>query len=223
MMCEARDDSESRFKQAAISKCMERGEGRRLLGNTPRDYLMYVPLGCQVYTGVDLAVQKKASADLTVFFTIIVHPDSSREVLNILAGRFSGPDIVSRTIDIHKRFQGVMIVESNGAQDYILQFTRDRSAVPVRPFVTGKNKWDPAFGIESLSVELDNAKWIIPNEGGICDSEVDAWIKEMLYYDPKAHTGDRLMASYFAREGARSMYSAGSSSGEVGRVDLMSR
>jgi hypothetical protein len=28
-------------------------------------------------------------------------------------------------------------------------------------------------------------------------------VKEVLYYDPKEHTGDRLMASWFAREGAR--------------------
>ena len=34
-------------------------------------------------------------------------------------------------------------------------------------------------------------------------SEVLAWIQEMLYYDPEAHTGDRLMASWFAREAAR--------------------
>jgi hypothetical protein len=29
-------------------------------------------------------------------------------------------------------------------------------------------------------------------------------MREMLFYSPEAHTGDRLMASWFAREGARS-------------------
>jgi hypothetical protein len=32
---------------------------------------------------------------------------------------------------------------------------------------------------------------------------MQAWISEMIYYDPAAHTGDRLMASWFATECAR--------------------
>jgi len=46
-------------------------------------------------------------------------------------------------------------------------------------------------------------RWIIPNKDGRMHAEVDALINEMLYYDPKSHTGDRLMSCWFAREAAR--------------------
>ncbi len=49
--------------------------------------------------------------------------------------------------------------------------------------------------------------------------EVDAWVNEMLYYDPRSHTGDRLMASWFAREAARQ----GTIRAEVGYLPTMRR
>ncbi len=61
-----------------------------------------------------------------------------------------------------------------------------------------------------MAAELAGGKWLIPNEhkqpnGKVepMHKEVGEWISEMLFYDPKEHTGDRLMASWFAREGAR--------------------
>ena len=35
------------------------------------------------------------------------------------------------------------------------------------------------------------------------EKSVREWVDEILYYDPVSHTGDRLMASWIAREGAR--------------------
>jgi hypothetical protein len=216
MLCLARDDNESFFKQEWINAALARGDGRRMA----EVGLQTVPRGCHVVTGVDLAVQKHAAADLTVFFTIIVHPDGTREVLCIEAGRWIGPEIVDKILDINRRYlPSVIVVENNAAQDYILQFVRNRSAAPIVPFTTGKNKLDVAFGVPSIGTEMANGKWVIPNEGGTCHREVDAWIREMLYFDPRAHTGDRLMASWFAREGVRLT----DMRVETGRVDLMRR
>jgi len=198
MLCQARDDAESRFKREWIETCLRRGQGRSLINGLPT-----IPNGCAVYTGVDLAIQQHSGADLTVFFTILVHPNGDREVLNIESGRLAGPEIVQRIQQIHHRYQGIVFVENNAAQDFILQFTRYGTAVPVRPFTTGRNKAHPEFGVESLAAEMSAGKWIIPNVAGKTHAEVDAWINEMLYYDPRSHTGDRLMASWFAREAAR--------------------
>jgi hypothetical protein len=198
MMCQARDDGEARFKREWIETCLRRGNGKSLVNG-----LAAVPAGCAVYTGVDLAIQQHSGADLTVMFTILVHPNGDREVLNVESGRLAGPDIVSKIRDVHHRYQGIVFVENNAAQDFILQFTRYGSAVPVKPFTTGRNKAHPEFGIESLAAEMAAGKWLIPNNQGRMHPEVDAWVNEMLYYDPKAHTGDRLMASWFAREAAR--------------------
>ena len=199
MLCLARDESQSRFKQRSIDACKERGEGSTLM-----DYMKLTPPGYGIYTGVDLAISLKSSADLTCLFTIIVHPDGSRQVLDIQSGRWFGREIVQRIIDVHRRFNPtVVLVESNAAQDYIRQQVVDTSAVPVKAFVTGKNKTDPEHGLMSLATEIDNGKWIIPCDGGKAHPEVEAWILEMLYYDPQKHTGDRLMASWFAKEAAR--------------------
>lgn len=198
MLCLARDDAQSRFHQKSIDACKALGAGMRLWGG-----LREVPAGHRVYTGVDLAVKRDASADFTCLFTIIVHPDGSRQVLNIQTGRWRKSEIVNRIIHVHARFNGIVMVEDNAAQDYILQDVVDRSSVPVKPFTTGRNKMNIEYGVESLSAEMDNGKWIIPSEGGKSHPEVEAWILEMLYYDPRKHTGDRLMASWIAREAAR--------------------
>jgi hypothetical protein len=98
----------------------------------------------------------------------------------------------------------------HNAQKLVKQFVNDKSAVPVRAFYTGKNKYDPAFGVESLAIEFSQGKWVLPNRGGekrgvlaTMHTEVRGLVNEMLRYDPRSHTGDRLMALWLAREGAR--------------------
>jgi hypothetical protein len=200
LLCQARDDSTSTFKREWLEQCLALGDGRVLA-----QALAVIPPGYQTYTGVDLAVQKHSAADETCFFTIAVDPFGSRHVLEIDSGRWSGPEIVAKIKSVHRRFQSIIMVENNAAQDFILQFVRGGSAVPVKAFTTGRNKADPAHGIQSLATEMYNGKWIIPSDenGDKLHPEVAAWIDEMLYYDPAAHTGDRLMASWFAREAAR--------------------
>jgi hypothetical protein len=214
MLCIARDDSSARFKREWIDRCLFRGNGRSLAFG-----LSVLPPGIKTYTGVDLAVQQHSAADSTVLFTIAVHPNGDREVLCIEAGKWAGPEIVAKIIDHHRRFFSIAIVENNAAQDFIIQFARGMFAVPIRPFTTGRNKAHPEFGIESIAAEMAGGKWIIPSSEGRCAPEVDAWVSEMLYYDPTAHTGDRLMASWFAREGAR----LGDQKVVSGNMDLMSR
>jgi hypothetical protein len=161
-----------------------------------------LPVGFKTYTGVDLGTGRKGS-DLTVLFTILIYPNGDRQVLECKSGNWGGPEIVRRIIDTHQRYKSIVIVESNAAQKFILDFTKEASAVPVKPYNTGAKVFsDPTFGMEGMAIEMFNQKWIIPNRGGILDPELDAWRTEMLYYDPKAHAGDRLMASWFAREGA---------------------
>lgn len=215
MMCVARSDEEARFKREWIDKCLRRGDGYNLTYA-----LQAVPDGYATFTGVDLGVRQKASSDLTVLFTIVVHPDGTREVLDIDAGKWTGPQIVEKIKDVHHRYESIVWVESNAAQDFIVQFTRGQSAVPVMSFdTTGYNKNHPEHGLAAMGVEMENAKWIIPNRGGVCHPEVSAWLNDMLYYDPNGHPGDRLMASWIAREGSRLTRPKA----KLRRLDLLSR
>jgi hypothetical protein len=164
------------------------------------------PLDVRFYTGVDLAVQSHSAADLTCVFTIAVLPNGDRRVMAVESGRWAAPEILRRIADHHSRYGSVCIVENNAAQDYIVQILRATSAVPVHGFATGKQKASPEFGVESLAAEFEAGKWIIPSgpSGTERGKELDAWVMELIHYEPPpAHTGDRLMACWFAREGAR--------------------
>lgn len=216
MLCIARDDQAARFKREWIDRALARGNGKKFAYA-----LQTIPPGYRTFTGVDLGVRAKKGADLTVLFTIIVHPNEDREVLCIESGNWNARTIVDRIIDTHRRFGSLVIVENNAAQQFIVDITKSESAVPVKPFTTGTNKVHPEFGIESMATELANGKWIIPSrQGRPGHPELGFWIRDMLFYDPKAHTGDHLMASWFAREGARI---PGKRRGSVGRVDLLTR
>lgn len=199
MMCQEVSDHEARFRPEWVELCKKRGRGKQLA------YMLHdVPSGFRVYTGVDLGVRDDHDASETVLFTIAVHPNEDREILMVEAGKWSGPEIVERIIDTHVRYKSIIYVENVAAQNFILQFTAQKSAVPVKPFTTtGSKMWHPEFGLESLGVEMSNGKWIIPCKGGSPAPEVQKWISELLTYDPRGHAGDRLMASWFAREGAR--------------------
>lgn len=215
LLCVARSDEDARFKREWIDKCIARGEGKSMIAA-----LAELPPGFSTYTGVDLGVRTKDGSDLTVLFTIAVHPNGDRQVLDCDSGRWSGPDIVKKIEEKHAAYRSIVIVENNAAQQFIVDFTKKTSAVPVRPYTTtGKVFRSYEFGMESMAVELANEKWIIPSRNGIVHPELDAWRTELLYYDPKTHPGDRLMASWFAREGAGQI----KPKAQVGRIDLLRR
>lgn len=198
LMCEARDELTAKFKREWVEVALRLGEGTSLASA-----LQVLPPGYRTYTGVDLAVSPKDGSDDTCLFDIAVDPYGNRSVLNIETGKWSGPEIVLKVNQHHQRYQSIVIVENNAAQDFIVQFARAGSAVPIIPFTTGRNKAHPEFGIEALATELASGKWRIPNHGGRMHPEVAKWVDEMLFYNPATHTGDRLMASWFAKEGAR--------------------
>lgn len=199
-LCKPSDESTERFDPAWLEACKAAGNGLR-----PVRRIAEIPDGCAIFTGVDLGTSERKKSDLTVLFTILLHPDGKRQVLWIESGQWKGPEIVRRIVDHWLRYQGIIVVEDVAAQRYILQFLEEEDhAIPVRPFkTTGQRKWSPAFGIESMAVEMERGEWVIPNSNGVVVPEVDHWLTDMQTYDPQGHTGDHLMASWFAREAAR--------------------
>jgi len=169
-----------------------------------------------VSTGVDLAVKAGTEHDLTVFFTIMLDKQGRYRVLNILAKKMEAPAIMSTMIDVYRRFHknagnGTFTVEDNAAQDYILQTMKDKSMfnarggtddewrhIQLKGYTTTIKKRDEEYGIPSIAVDFEMGRWAVPE-----DVECKSWYEEMFNWSPDAHTGDRLMASWFAREGLR--------------------
>lgn len=202
--CRSRSDESSRFQEAWVNLCLARGDGRQM-----QHHLQRVPLGCRVLTGVDLGVQEKDANDPTAIMDVLIHGDGTRELLCIESGKWAGPVIVSKILDHYRRYQGYVWVENNAAQDFIVQFTQDAAAIPIRGYTTGRTKAHPEFGVEKIAAEMSNAKWIIPNIGRACHPEVEGFVNECLFYHPAAHTGDRLMAAFFIVEGERLLDAGG--------------
>jgi len=205
LFCIARSDEESVFKREWIDECLHRGNGRGAgkPGMLATKGIKSVPAGYATYSGVDLSSGEGKSA-LSCIFTILVHPNEDREILNIESGRWHGPEIADRIISTHRRFMSIIMIEGNAVQRWMNQFVKKFAAIPMRTYMTsGKTFVDPVLGIESMAAEMANGKWIIPNHNGAMHPEVAHWLNEVLYYDPHSHAGDRLMASFFARENAR--------------------
>ena len=231
-LCQARDDETARFKRAYIDKCVGLGAGfdlhensvslrvalenagwiergdwnaegehaARMLGER-----FASDTGVALYTGVDLAVSRKDVSDRTVLFTIAAMPDGRKLVVNVRAGRWGAPEILENIKQCWEDFGSMFVVENNAAQDYIVQLLTDQTNIPILPFTTGRNKANPEFGIDGMAAEFAAGKWIVPSAKGtgVTGKEVAVWIGEMAGYDPRMHTGDSLMASWFASYGAR--------------------
>lgn len=220
MLCKARDEGESPFDEDAIEAAIQRARDEEL-------DLVYacrvedLPPGAAIYTGVDLAVSKSTGAHLTAFVTILLWPeDMSRQLLWVESGRWSSREIRNRLLDHDRRYGSTFIVENVAAQAWIIDIVFNQDDLPeeerrlptIVPFRTGRNKAHPQFGVEGLAVEIAGGHWILPETGP--DAAVREALElrgEMLYYSRGAHTGDRLMGLWFAREGCRRGAFAGQS------------
>lgn len=192
------------FKREWLDKCLARGANSR----TAYAIRSLAP-GERVYTGVDLGVRDKRDSAVTCLFTLLIHPNDDRQVLDVDAGHWDGPTIVDKIVDVHRRFSSLVFVENVAAQDFILQFARKQSAVPVRPFQTsGRGKAQvtnvnhPEWGFEAMAVEFYNGKWIVPSKGGVA-REVQEWLSELMMWERGLHVGDRAMASWIAVQGSK--------------------
>jgi hypothetical protein len=215
MLCLARDDAEARFKQEWIDLALRAGDGLRMLDRVDLDDLEE---GAMIFTGVDLAARKTRRSDLTVFTTFLQDKKGRRRLLDIQSGKFTGPQIINTIKQLHTRYRSIFVVESNAAQQYIVQFLEEDTDIPVVPFTTGRNKRDPIFGVEGIAIDLSNGRWVFPNVGGRMHPELEKLIEEMLFYTPGKHTGDRLMSMWFPCEKARDMMGATAST--VGQVTV---
>lgn len=223
-MLHARIDGEQRFKPEWIDTALQKGKGLCLCS----EGLPSIPGGCRTITGVDLGVKQKASSDPTAIITILEMPQGGKrveyQVLNIVKGRWNAEEIMNNVARQQRLFGSEVWVESNGAQDFLIQLLNmNGSGIKVGAFWTGKNKYDPAYGVESIAAEMATGCWWIPSFEGTQDSleaEVDQLVQEMLAYTPGNHTGDLLMALWIARESARTSRSTSKGVVEFGRLRL---
>lgn len=176
-------------------------------------------LPLSIVFGVDSASVTSANADETVLFGALAHRHTGqRMLLQVLGARTDFDGTCQRIVHAHNMFRpDLIMVESNQAQYHIVTHLRKAAAgLNLRPFYTNGNKWDPTMGVQALSGSLAMERWIFPvpagtMEGAAYDTDLAKLIEEALYFTPNRakHTGDRLMAWWFAEMGLRSIMSTG--------------
>ncbi|TXH18235.1 MAG: hypothetical protein E6R03_02575 [Hyphomicrobiaceae bacterium] len=212
-LCKPRTDSDSRFRIEDIWTALERG-GNFPLPKDLHDFLSWddpesefddieVPDILEYFWivhGVDLSTGD--SEDLTAIVTLAIDKTTGcRFILSVVSGRWQAPEIIERITEIYGRFGGIFMVENNACQAYIRQMLGHTTAIPIVKYTTGKGKADPRHGIESIAQELYQKKWVIPSIGNKgATPDIEHLVEDMKgYTPPPAHTGDRLMALWFAQ------------------------
>lgn len=201
-----------RIKEEWIEQCLKRGRGLPMA-----TYWNQSP----AFTGVDLGATQKKTSNETVIFTAARLPEGSRRVLDVRAGKWTGPEIIRQLDDVHRRYDSRIYVETNGAQNFLLQFASHLTTLPLTGHHTGMNKHDQQWGVESIGMELEKNQWIIPCDQDLMPHpQMRKAIEGAVNYSPEVHASDHLMAWWICREGLRQGSAAGVRSFNV---DLLRR
>ena len=168
------------------------------------------------FTGVDLAVSKRDTADMTAFFTFEARPDGTKRILDIEFGRWDALAIAEKAIFKARVFRSALAVENVGAQNYLVDVIREklssgrsrlRRARGARPVRVGQRQ-DHHGGEQGQRglrghepVLRDGARAVAHPERGGLDGPEGQGVREQRAstYQPAAHTHDVLMASFIAR------------------------
>ena len=101
-------------------------------------------------------------------------------------------------------------VESNGLQSQIVQYNVEivqwlaNRGVKVTPHFTHGNKWDPQFGVETISSLMHAGLLSIPWGGAPTAKQMQPLIEEFVSF-PMGQTSDRVMSLWFAELGIRDL------------------
>lgn len=147
-----------------------------------------------------------------VLFTIAVNPENHKRFPIEIVRRKMGPsDTVNEIIaQYHKHHHQLIVCENNAAQEAIKQWAleKGKADLPIIPFTTGANKANIDFGLPSVEVEFGNGAWCVPTkhiDDFDTENTVNIWRSELMSH-PIGETADTVMASWFAREGARFLF-----------------
>ena len=201
-LCQVRDDKNARFRKDWIKGALKLGAGFSMVTQQPK---LVTGQMMRCFTGVDLGVGQDEDHDLTVLYTLGIDHRNRKRTLNIQKGRWQSPEILQRLWNVYRRFDSIIYVESNGAQRFILQFA-GAQGLPCLPFNTDGNKWDPAFGVEGIAVEMQSGLHVWPSgpTGHEIHPELIDLEQACLFFTAQknAHTADELMAYWFANTAA---------------------
>lgn len=163
----------------------------------------------KVVTGWDLAISQSARADWTVGVTLGKQADSKIRILKITRGKFTPAQTRQAIINDYVNFKPAKIIVENVAyQESLRKDLADFTDMPIEGYTTGGEKFDEYVGVNSVGVLFENEKIILPyniEKDPELKELIDRLVSECESFGLENHTGDILMAFWFAVIGLRSL------------------
>lgn len=190
-----------KFLEKDIEKALHKGRNLVLQDEPPTEYEADYTV-----SGLDLAISQQVWASDTVLLTLDRVKVGNNEIKtgdyiirNVERGKFSPNEVRERVLRHYHKVKPLGIrVESVGFQQSMSLDLGERG-IPIRSYRTGGEKHDPDIGVNSLAILLSQNKLVLPysNKDARTRQLVTQLINEMRSY-PEGHTGDSLMALWFA-------------------------
>ena len=202
-MCDPSIRPNQKFFEKDIAAALKKGEALMLQDDAPTAYDVDMTTA-----GLDLAVATESWNDDTVLLTLDRVLYGSKDgtiktgdfvLRNIRRGKFSPKQTCDMVLLNDAIIQPLATrVETNGFQEMMYRDLGDSGAL-VTSYKTGGEKNDSAVGVNSLSVLLEQGRLILPNSPNDARTRqlVSQLVNEMRAF-PDGHTGDALMALWFA-------------------------
>lgn len=198
-----------RFRDAAIRDALAMGKGRTL--GLPLRSFHPESIFC---IGMDFAF---GGADSCAIAVVAVEPPAEGEAVgrrvlaDIRVGKWTDGQAVEQLREVVGRYpedRTFIRGESNAAQKWVVSNFSRQIGRMIQPYRTGGSKWSPDVGIPALAAAFDNGLWVLPSDQfGDPTGDVAVLISAMKAFDPSRagqdHTGDALMALFFADDLAR--------------------
>lgn len=199
--CDPSDRPDQVIKDAWIEAALNKGKHLRFQNQPhPKNYIEVSA------AGMDLAIGQDEQ-----------HDDSALDYLDLIKHGYDGVDDGDFIVrQIHRGHftpreqreyarvawseHGMISirVESNGYQESLSMDLRE-AGVPITSYSTGGEKFDPEIGINSLAMVLENGKMVIPYDPTDARTlELATKLANEMRQFPDGHTGDSLMALWFA-------------------------
>jgi len=209
--CDPSNRPDQVIKDEWIERAMKKG--RHLRFQDQKHEKNYLQISA---AGMDLAIsQEEAADDTCLLYLDLVRQgydgveDGDYIIRQIHRGKFSPREQREKPKEAWANHEIRTIrVESVGYQA-ALALDLQADGVPVRSYHTGKEKFDPEIGINSLALLLENGKLVIPSDPTDPRTIMLAsqLANEMRAF-PEGHTGDSLMALWFAYSEVRELMGA---------------
>lgn len=160
--------------------------------------------GEDLVIGMDIGVGLQDRHDQSAWNVAVRDVQNRRHVLYAEKVRKTGPDLIDRMEVLEAAFPDLRCwrVETVAAQKHLAHFAGERLRAPIAHHTTtatGANVTSKAWGIEQLAIRAEMGQLLFARtrSGGL-PPELEALKQGLIWYTPREHTGDDVMALLFA-------------------------